>query len=73
MTIRGVHYNQQMPPSPFPADEDIAAIASYVRTAWTNDSDVVSADLVASVRKATSGHRGPWSMKSLKEAFPSVP
>ncbi len=73
MSIRGVHYNQQMPPSPFPADEDIAAIASYVRTAWTNDAGVVHADLVASVRKATSGHRGPWSMKSLKEVFPSVP
>ena len=73
MTIRGVHYNQQMPPAPFPTDEDIAAIASYVRTAWTNDAEVVNADLVASVRKATSGQRGPWSMKSLKKAFPSLP
>ena len=53
--------------------EDIAAIASYVRTAWTNDAAVVDTDLVAAVRKATSGQRGPWSIRSLKKAYPSVP
>ena len=70
--IDGVSYNQPMPPAPFETDADIAAIASFIRTSFGNDADLVDADTVRSVRTLTSDHTGPWTLKTLEVRFPDV-
>ena len=69
LDIDGVRYDQQMPAAPFTSDEDIAAVASYLRTAWGNDAPVITPDAVRTIRDRTATHRGPWTSKALQNAF----
>ena len=63
--VQGRVYNQQMPPAPIKDDEDIAAVMTYVRQAWGNDSPPVGPDLVREVREATSGRGRPLTPEDL--------
>jgi mono/diheme cytochrome c family protein/glucose/arabinose dehydrogenase len=56
----GVSYDETMPPAPFTDDRDLAAIMSYVRGAWENDTGPVTPDLVARVRAEHAGRSRPW-------------
>jgi len=49
--INGEMYDNPMPPFAFLADEDIAAVLTYVRNSFTNKASVVKKDEVAVVRK----------------------
>ncbi len=69
LDIDGVRYDQQMPAAPFTSDEDIAAVASYLRTAWGNDAPVITPSAVRAIRGRTAGHRGPWTSTALRNAF----
>ncbi len=41
-------------------DEQIAAIASYVRTAWGNQSEAVNPGQIAKIRSDEKGRSKPW-------------
>ncbi|MAB82709.1 MAG: hypothetical protein CMJ24_04635 [Phycisphaerae bacterium] len=71
MHVDGVTYDQQMPPAPFTDDRDLAAVASYIRTAWSNEASMVSVEQVRTTRSRTASQRGPWSISSLRKVFPA--
>ena len=71
LELDGVRYDQQMPPAPFVSNDDIAAVASYIRTAWDNDASTVSPAMVQSIRDRTVDQRGPWTVERLRTAFPA--
>jgi mono/diheme cytochrome c family protein len=53
MTVAGTVFNGAMPPFQRLGDEELAAVASYVRTEWSNKAPPIGADLFAAERKAT--------------------
>lgn len=73
--VKGTTYSGTMPPwGRALDDEDMAAIATYIRTSWGNDAPAVTADEVARVRAATEGRTQPWTADELSdEANQGVP
>jgi mono/diheme cytochrome c family protein len=65
IVVDGQRYNQVMPAAPLRSDEEIAAVLSYVRSAWGNAGDAVDAALVAKVREETKGRNRPFTSKEL--------
>jgi mono/diheme cytochrome c family protein len=47
------------------SDSDIAAVLSYIRNAWSNESPEVDESTVARIR-SESGERLPWTVEELK-------
>lgn len=63
----GVTFTETMPPAPFADDRDLAAIMSYIRNAWENDTPPVSPDLVKRVRAEHAGRTRPWRGEDFSE------
>jgi mono/diheme cytochrome c family protein/glucose/arabinose dehydrogenase len=59
ITVRGLRYQQSMPPVSLGSDEDIAAVLTYVRHAWGNESPAVTPSMVSKVRESTRDRQGP--------------
>ncbi len=66
LTVHGETYNSAMPSWNRLSDQQLAAVLTYVRRSWSNDASVVSAELVAEVRKRTSDRKQPWSPTELE-------
>ncbi len=69
ITVKGQRYNSVMPAYGTGApmnDADVAAVVSYVRSAWGNKSSAVTAAQVATERSATASHSGAWTAKDLQ-------
>ncbi|MEE2718531.1 MAG: PVC-type heme-binding CxxCH protein, partial [Planctomycetota bacterium] len=71
LELDGVRYDQQMPPAPFVSNDDIAAVASYIRTAWGNDASTITPATVQAIRDRTADQRGPWTVQRLRTVFPA--
>lgn len=56
--VNGTDYNSVMPPMSQLNDDEVAHILTYVRTAWGNPGDAVSAADVAAVRSSTARPAG---------------
>ena len=52
-------------------DQDIAAVATYVRSAWGNKSAPVSAASVKTIRSATLARTTPWTVAELAMVKPA--
>jgi mono/diheme cytochrome c family protein len=63
--VDGQSYNQVMPAAPVKTDEEIAAVLTYVRSAWGNTGEPVDTTLVAKVRDETKGRNRPFTTKEL--------
>ncbi|HEU4720851.1 MAG TPA: cytochrome c [Gemmatimonadaceae bacterium] len=64
--VAGETFNGMMPPwGPTMKDADIAAVLTYVRSAWGNKAAPVTAAKVASIRAATSSRTTPWTVGEL--------
>lgn len=50
------------------SDEEIAQVATYVRTSWGNEAGPVAADEVGRVREAASGRSDAWTAEELRDA-----
>ena len=62
-------YSGAMPPwRSFLDDEQMAALLTYLRSAWSNDASEITPGEVASVRAATEERRDPWTEAELQEA-----
>lgn len=59
ITVRGLRYQQSMPPVSLGSDEDIAAVLTYVRHSWGNQSPPITPAMVSEVRDATRDRQGP--------------
>ncbi|CAN5905772.1 hypothetical protein BH11GEM1_BH11GEM1_30090 [soil metagenome] len=48
-------------------DPEIAAIATYVRSAWGNKAAPITAATVAAIRNATSSRKTPWTAPEIAQ------
>lgn len=69
--VHGNTFDGQMPSWSQFDDRSLAAVLTYVRASWSNDSPPVSEELVAAVRKATSERKKPWTLAEL-ESMPRI-
>src|SRR5262245_14548755 len=59
--VKGTTYNGAMPPfGDKLSDDEIAAVASYVRSAWGNGAGKIEAATVKTARSATHDRAEPW-------------
>jgi len=67
ITVQGVEWNLAMPAmgASLP-DEDLAAVLSYMRSSWGNQSSPITPEQVKEVRDGTKGRSQPWSAVELK-------
>ncbi len=64
--VRGATYNAQMPAWQQLSDRDIAAVLTYIRSAWDNKASPVAEATLASVRAATASKAGAYSAAELE-------
>ena len=48
-------------------DPEIAAVATYVRSAWGNKAAPITAATVAAIRNATSSRKSPWTAPEIAQ------
>ena len=65
IVLNGLKGELVMPPMGTLDDQQIAAILTYIRSAWSHDAREVSADAVARVRTASEGRKTPWTRAEL--------
>ncbi|MEM9157479.1 MAG: cytochrome c [Verrucomicrobiota bacterium] len=66
--VKGQTYNGVMPG--FAAqlsDDDIAAVVTYIRSTWSNQTGPIDSEFVNALRE-NSGQRGPWTANELRDA-----
>lgn len=66
--VNGVKYSGAMPPwKSFLNDEEMAAVLTYIRSAWSNEGAPVTAQEVAAVRAATADRNDSWTVEELSQ------
>ena len=66
ISVAGVEYSAAMPPwGPALNDDQVAAVVTYVRSAWGNRGGPVTAAEVAAIRAATRERTKPWTVPEL--------
>ena len=66
VSVKGVMYDQVMIPHNFLTDREIAAVLTYVRSAFGNEAGPVSSEQVEAVR-ASSTQKGFWRPDELEQ------
>ena len=51
-------------------DQQLAAILTYIRTAWGHAAGPIAAETVARVRAASEGRTSPWTRDELARQEP---
>ena len=65
--VAGQTYASAMPPwGATLKDADVAAVATYIRSAWGNTAAPVTAARVAAIRAATRARKAPWTVVELQ-------
>ena len=68
IVVNGVTYSGMMPPwGGFLNDEQVADVLTYIRGAFGNDADAISADEVARVRAAVGDRKDTWTIDELNQ------
>src|SRR5439155_5056989 len=69
--VAGETYSGMMPPwGGILKDADVAAVLTYVRSAWGNKAAPVTAAKVAAIRAATASRTTPWTAAELAAIKP---
>lgn len=64
--VNGETYSSTMPPfGSAMKDAEVAAVATYIRTNFTNKAPPVTVATVAKIRAATAARKKPWTAKEL--------
>jgi mono/diheme cytochrome c family protein len=67
--VQGTTFDGLMPPwGPTLKDAEIAAVATYVRSAWGNKAAPVTTARVTAIRAATRTRKTPWTAAELAKA-----
>lgn len=67
--VEGEVYNGAMPTwGPMLNDDDLAAVATYVRQSWGNKAPPVKAATVARIRKQFAARTTPWTATELRQS-----
>jgi mono/diheme cytochrome c family protein len=62
LTVKGATYNGAMPPFRDQLkDDEVAAVATHLRSQWGNTGGPVPVDVVAKARADTASHAAPWN------------
>lgn len=75
ITVKGVEYVGHVPMTPFKGmlnDEEMAAVLTYVRNAFGNQEDPISAEQVKAVRDTEKEGRGFWTLEELEAKYPEI-
>ncbi len=64
---RGENIPSSMPGHEFLADEDLAAILTFMRQSWGNDAPPVTPEEVGRIREESRGRAEVWSPDELRE------
>lgn len=73
ITVNGDEFPGQVPMTPFGGllnDEEIAAVATYVRNSFGNSASAINPQKVKTVRDATKGKEGFYSSDELLKLYP---
>jgi mono/diheme cytochrome c family protein/glucose/arabinose dehydrogenase len=73
MEVLGEEYSGNVPMTPFRGlldDEEMAAVLTYIRNSFGNESSVISPGLVKEVREAASEQPGFYSPEELLQEYP---
>ncbi len=73
ITVKGATYKGSMPAFKQLGDEELAAVATYVRSTWSNKAEPLKAELFAAERKAGTREQpfeGGAALKALAAARP---
>lgn len=62
----GQRFNSSMPAAPFKTDEELAAVLTYIRRAWGNNTEPVAPSDFAGARAATPERTKPWRIEELE-------
>lgn len=65
ITVKGKHYDLDMPPMAILDDEQISNILTYIRREWGHIADPVDKATVAKIREATADREDFWTEKEL--------
>ncbi|WP_372634947.1 c-type cytochrome [Fodinibius sp.] len=65
--LDGKEGDMRMPPAGHHSDEELAAIATYLRRAWGHEESPVTPSAVKEVRGASTGRDEPWTEEELNE------
>lgn len=69
--VLGKTYNLQMPPQgAVLPDDPLAAILTYVRSAWGNQAGPVTADQVKTIRASVADRNTPWTAEEILKLHP---
>ena len=69
--VQGTTFDGLMPPwGPTLKDAEIAAVATYVRSAWGNKAAPVTVARVTAIRAATRARKTPWTAPELAQVVP---
>ncbi len=71
--VEGVRYNQAMQVPALATDDDIAAVLTYVRSAWGNNASPIDSEMVRTVREQTKGRTRSWTVDELAGEPPLAP
>lgn len=72
ITVNGVNYPGHVPMTPFKDlldDDEMAAVLTYIRNAFGNEADPISAEQVKSVRASSDGKVGFWTVEDLNQKY----
>lgn len=67
VTIKGQEYNSVMAPWESLSDEQIAAIATYERSSWGNNTSAVTPEQVATIRAKIASRTSSWTIEELEK------
>ena len=65
VTVDGVDFDADMPPSVATSDDQIAALGTFVRRSFGNQASPIAPEQVSAVRLQTSGRSVPWTVSEL--------
>jgi mono/diheme cytochrome c family protein len=69
--VLGKTYNLEMPPQgAVLPDDQLAAILTYVRSAWGNQAGAVTPDFVKTVRASVADRNAPWTAGEILKLHP---
>lgn len=66
IVVSGVTFSGTMPAWKHLSDEQLAAVATYVRGSFGNSASGVEPDQVAALRRASTGRTQPWTQAELE-------
>jgi mono/diheme cytochrome c family protein len=67
IVVNGTTYSGMMPPfGSALGNPEVAAVATYIRSAWGNDAPAVTPAAVARIRAANAQRKTPWTAKELE-------